>query len=329
MIISRTPKRISFFGGGTDYPVWFRENKGMVLSTTINKYSYITLRYLPQFFEYKYRIRYFKTEQTQTVEEIKHPSVRECAKFLGIDKGFEIVHNSDLPAASGLGSSSCFTVGLLNAFYALNNYMPTKFELAQNAITVEQEFIKESVGSQDQVACAWGGFNKITFAENTLDVDPILIEPGRLKELEESLLLCFTGFARSAPEIAKFQIAETKNKTKEIETISEISHQAFEVLKSPTSPVSEFGRLLTEHWKIKRNLTDKITNSDINLIYETGMKNGAIGGKLLGAGGGGFMLFYAPKELHSRIKGELGEKMFVPFKFDDSGSKVIYYSKDS
>jgi D-glycero-alpha-D-manno-heptose-7-phosphate kinase len=190
--------------------------------------------------------------------------------------------------------------------------MPTKFELAQNAITVEQEFIKESVGSQDQVACAWGGFNKITFAENTLDVDPILIEPGRLKELEESLLLCFTGFARSAPE-----------------TISEISHQAFEVLKSPTTPVSEFGRLLTEHWKIKRNLTDKITNSDINLIYETGMKNGAIGGKLLGAGGGGFMLFYAPKELHRRIKGELGEKMFVPFKFDDSGSKVIYYSKDS
>ena len=204
MIISRTPFRISFFGGGTDYPVWYKKHGGCVISTTINKYSFITARYLPPFFNYKYRIRYYNHEETQTVGEIKHPSVRECAKYLEINKGLEIVHNADLPAQSGLGSSSTFTVGLLNTLHALQNYMPTKRELALSAIHVEQNLIGESVGSQDQTAAAFGGLNKISFNNvQVIDVDPIIISNERRTELQDNLMLFFTGFARSASNVAK------------------------------------------------------------------------------------------------------------------------------
>jgi len=210
MIISRTPTRISFFGGGTDYPAWYEENYGQVLSTTINKYSYITVRFLPQFFNYRYRIRYFKTEETNSVEEIEHNSVRECAKFLDLRDGFELVHNADLPSRSGLGSSSTFTVGMLNAIYALKNYMPTKRELALNAIQIEQKIIGEAVGSQDQVAAAWGGFNSIKFSkEKTFEVNPIIISKERLEDLQRNLLMFFTGFSRIAHDVAIHQIKET------------------------------------------------------------------------------------------------------------------------
>ena len=328
MIICRTPTRISFFGGGTDYPKWYMDNGGEVLSTSINKYSYITIRYLPKFFDYKFRIRYYKTEETQTVHEIKHPSVRECALFLGLDSGFEIAHNSDLPAGSGLGSSSTFTVGMLHSIYALQNYMPTKRELAMSAIHVEQNLIGEAVGSQDQVAAAWGGFNRIKFSsENTFEVDPIIMEKDRLIELQGNLLLCFTGFARSAPEIASHQIKETPSRHKELTEMQSLTREAFAILRSKGS-FESFGKLLDTQWKIKKSLTSKITNPIIDEIYETGISAGAVGGKLLGAGGGGFMLFYAPPEKHESIRDKLKDKLFVPFRFDNTGSKIVYFSHE-
>lgn len=328
MIISRTPTRISFFGGGTDYPMWYNEHGGEVLSTTINKYNYITIRYLPRFFEYKYRIRYFKSEETQSVEEIQHPSVRECAKFLELTEGFEIAHNSDLPAGTGLGSSSTFTVGLLNSIYALKNYMPTKRELALNAINIEQNIIGEAVGSQDQVAAAWGGFNRIRFnSGNIFEVDPIILQKERIDELQNNLLLCFTGFPRPGYQISTHQIKETIGRKKELSDMQSLTIEAFKILNS-NSNLDEFAKLLDIQWRIKRSLTNKISNSTIDEIYQTGMASGAIGGKLLGAGGGGFMIFYAPKSRHDRIMKALSAKQFVPFRFENTGSKIVYYSHD-
>lgn len=329
MIICRTPTRISFFGGGTDYPIWYEKNGGSVLSTTINKYSYITVRYLPKFFDYKYRIRYYKTEEANNLSEIEHPSVRECAKFVGIEEGFEMAHNSDLPAGSGLGSSSTFTVGMLHSLYALKSYMPTKRELAVNALHVEQDLIGEAVGSQDQIAAAWGGLNKITFGgERKFEVDPMILSKERMLEFQDNLLLCFTGYARSAPEIAKVQIAETPSKYRELNDMQSLTLAAFELLKNSSGSIDEFGQMLNTQWKIKKSLSNKISNSKLDDIYDTGIQNGAIGGKILGAGGGGFMLFYARKENHERIINSLSSKLFVPFRFDNSGSKIIYYSHE-
>lgn len=327
MIISRTPFRISFFGGGTDYPVWYKNHGGCVLSTTINKYSFITARYLPPFFNYKHRIRYYSHEETQTLDEIKHPSVRECAKYLEIKKGIEIVHNADLPSQSGLGSSSTFTVGLLNTLHALQNYMPTKRELALEAIHVEQNLIGESVGSQDQTAAAFGGLNKISFnGGKDIDVDPIIISNERRSELQENLMLFFTGFARSASDVAKKQIEVTSQKEKELNTMKQICDEGLNLLTDEKQSLNKFGELLDEQWKVKRGLTDKISNKDIDSIYDAGIDAGAIGGKLLGAGGGGFMLFYVPKEKQKYVKDTLKTKLNVPFRFEFTGSKIIYYS---
>lgn len=329
MIICRTPTRISFFGGGTDYPAWYQDHGGMVLSTSINKYSYITVRYLPKFFDYKYRIRYYRTEETQTLEEIQHPSVRECARHLGITQGIEVVHNADLPAGTGLGSSSTFTVGMLHALYALKNYMPTKRELAIEALHVEQLLIGEAVGSQDQVAAAWGGFNRIKFGgDHIFDVDPIIIPRDREIALQDNLLLCFTGFARSAPAIAQHQIKETAQRVRELEDMQSLTDEALRVLTDGNSSLDIFGELLGHQWNIKRSLTEHISNPDIDEIYSLGIQKGALGGKLLGAGGGGFMLFYALKERHEGIKQALHNKLFVPFRFEDTGSKIVYYSHE-
>ena len=329
MIISRTPTRISFFGGGTDYPVWYLENGGMVLSTTINKYSYITVRYLPKIFDYKFRIRYFKTEETQSLDEIKHPSVRECARRLGIVNGFEVIHYADLPAGTGLGSSSTFTVGMLHTFYSLLNYMPTKRELALEAINIEQEVFGESVGSQDQIAAAFGGFNKITFGgTNKFDVDPIIITPERLKELQRKLLLCFTGFSRSASDIAQLQILETPSKVRELRIMEELTKEAFDVLRSPFRDLNDFGKLLDENWKVKRSLTPQISSSAIEEIYRTALNSGAMGGKILGAGGGGFMLLFADESKHQSIRNALANIEFVSFRFEETGSKIVYFSHE-
>jgi D-glycero-alpha-D-manno-heptose-7-phosphate kinase len=329
MIICRTPTRISFFGGGTDYPIWYKEHGGMVLNTAINKFSYITVRYLPKFFDYNYRIRYYQTEETQTLDEIKHPSVRESARQLGITEGFEVAHNSDLPARTGLGSSSTFTVGMLHALYALKNYMPTKRELALEALHVEQNLIGESVGSQDQVAAAWGGLNKITFGgDRVFDVEPIIISKERDYSFQENLMLCFTGFQRSAPEIAKFQILETPQKYRELKEMEHLTREAFGVLTNPEKDLDTFGSLLALQWNIKKSMSPHVSNAKIDEIYEVGLRSGALGGKLLGAGGGGFMLFYAPKERQASIKAALDEKLFVPFRFEKNGSQIVYFSHE-
>ena len=330
MIISRTPFRISFFGGGTDYPVWYSENKGSVINVTINKYCFITARYLPPFFDYKYRIRYYKKEEVSNINDINHPSVRNCLKFSSIEKGVEIVHHADLPALSGLGSSSTFTVGLLNSLYALKGYMPTKKELANNAIHIEQELIGEHVGSQDQTAAAFGGLNRINFGgrENII-VNPVIIPNKRLDELENHLMLFFTGFSRRASEIAASQIKATPKKTTELNKMMEILEEAHKILKDESTSIREFGRLLNNQWEIKRSLTEKISSTEIDNIYNEGINAGALGGKLLGAGGGGFILFFAKPEVQPIIKEKLKQLLYVPFRFDYTGSQIIYYSHNN
>ena len=328
MIISRTPFRVSFFGGGTDYPEWYKNNKGSVISTTINKFSYINVRVLPPFFKYKYCIRYFKREERNKIQQIQHPSVRETLKYFGIKDGIEIVHNADLPALSGLGSSSTFTVGLVKAISALQGKMLTKKELANYAIIIEQNKIKEKVGSQDQSAAAFGGFNKIDFmGENTsFVVNPIILDKNYETKLQENLILIFSGLSRKGAEITTDQIKNIKKKSEKYEKMYELVNEAYDILKKRKS-VDNFGELLNHQWKLKKTFSDKITNPEIDKIYNKAIKAGAIGGKLLGAGNGGFLLFYARKKNHNKIMNSLKDYLHVPFNFDTTGSQVIYYSK--
>ena len=329
MIISRTPFRISFFGGGTDYPVWYRENGGRVISTTIDKYCYVTLRELPPFFKFKYLLRYFEREEVNTVDEIKHPSIRECLKYLDMKKNIELVHHADLPAQSGLGSSSTFTVGLLMAGYALNNQMRTKNQLAHDAIEIEQQRIGEAVGSQDQTAAAFGGFNRINFGGyREVEVTPLTISTEKMRNLQDHLMLFFTGFSRNASDIAQKQIEITSSKTKELDIMVELCKEAEELLVSSENGFLEWGELLNEQWKVKKSMTNLITNSKIDEMYEQAIRSGALGGKLLGAGGGGFMLFFVPPEKHEQLKANLNNILHVPFRFDFSGSQIVYHSKN-
>ena len=326
MIIARTPTRISFFGGGTDYPSWCSAHGGAVISASINKYSYITVRELPPFFPYRHRIRYFQQEETQEISEILHPSVRESALFLKHKGGLEVVHNADLPARSGLGSSSTFTVGMLHALHALQGYIPTKRELATQAIHVEQERIGETVGSQDQVAAAFGGLNHIRFSGSSFEVEPLAISPKRLESLQNHLLLCFTGFARSASEIAAQQVGKTLENSELLREIQAITAEGLDLFRATNFSMREFGLLLDRQWQVKRRLSGSVTTTELDQIYSAGMTAGAYGAKLLGAGGGGFMLFVASPEAHQGIREALGEKMFVPFRFESTGSTLIYYS---
>ncbi len=326
MIISRTPFRISFFGGGTDYPVWYKENGGAVLATTINKYCYISCRYLPPFFEHKSRIIWSKMEYIKDVSEIQHPSVRECLQFMKVDKGVEVHHDGDLPARTGMGSSSAFTIGLLHGLYALKGVMPTKRQLALDAIHLEQEVMKENVGSQDQALAAFGGFNLIEFGgEDHIRVKPVTIDLQRLKLFQNHLMLFFTGLSRTASEIAKEQIRNSHSKKKELKTMHEMVIKALEILSS-NSDLSKFGRLLHENWQLKRTLSNKISTSTIDEIYSASMEAGALGGKLLGAGGGGFMVIFARPEDQPKIREKLKKLLWVPFRFENLGSQIIFYS---
>lgn len=330
MIISRTPFRISFFGGGTDYPAFYEEHGGAVLSTTINKYGYIVCRYLPPFFDYRYDIKYRIREETRAISEIKHPSVRECLNFVDFDdRGVEIQYNADLPAMSGLGSSSSFTVGLLNALYALKGKMTTKRQLALDAIYVEQDRIGENVGSQDQTAAAFGGFNKIDFGgPRKIWVHPITLEQPKKDFLQRHFMLFFTGFPRNASDIAAEQVRRIPEKTKELKAMIDMVEEAINVLNGRQEGYADFGRLLHQSWLIKRSLTPQITNPFIDRIYETALKAGALGGKLLGAGGGGFMLLFAPPETQHQIKKKLDKLLYVPFSFQDMGSQIVYYAPE-
>ena len=329
MIISRTPFRVSFFGGGTDYPAWYRENRGAVLSTTINKYCYITCRYLPPFHDFKFLVRYYLREEAQSVQEIKHPSVRECLRDMQIERGVDIVHHADLPARSGLGSSSTFTVGLLHALYALKHEMPSKRQLAIDAMRIEQERIGENVGSQDQTAAAFGGLNRIDFGgASEISVKPLILSPRRLDGLQQRMMLFFTGFARTANEVAAEQIARMASKSAQMRRMLELVDEAEAILTHREDRFDEFGRLLHEQWMIKRGVSSKITTSSIDQMYEAGLKAGATGGKLLGAGGGGFLMLFVAPERQAAVREALSRLLYVPCHFEQLGSQIIYFSHD-
>jgi D-glycero-alpha-D-manno-heptose-7-phosphate kinase len=329
MVITRTPLRISFFGGGTDYPVWYREHGGSVLATTIDKSCYLTCRWLPPFFEHHSRISYSTVENVSRNEAIQHPSVRGCLQFLGIDAGVEIQHVADLPARTGLGTSSAFTVGLLLGLYALKGQMRDKRSLASDAIFVEQQLLGEAVGSQDQVMATYGGFNRINFnPDGTVDVKRIPVAQSRLEDLEQHLALYFTGFSRTASEIAAAQIQATPNRKRELGAMYEMVEEAVSIVSDPARSLREFGRLLHESWVLKRSLTSKISNSSIDEIYAAGLGAGAIGGKLLGAGGGGFMLFFVPPERHDDLRRALRKYLCIPFRFSSRGSEIAVYEPE-
>jgi len=329
MIITRTPLRVSFFGGGTDYPVWYREHGGAVLSTTIDKCCYITCRYLPPFFEYHSRVSYSKVENVTRNEAITHPSVRACLQHMGIEEGVEIHHIADLPARTGLGTSSAFTVGLLLGLYAMRNQMRDKHTLAKEAIHVEQDLLQEAVGAQDQVSAAFGGFNRIDFhTDDSIEATRIPMSQARLADLEQHLALYFTGFSRTASEIAQEQLKMTPHKKAELVAMLQLVVEAETIVTSPNHSLDDFGRLLHESWKIKRTLTQKITNSSLDEIYEAGLSAGALGGKLLGAGGGGFMLFYVPPECREALRARLKKLLCVPFSFSNRGSHVVVYEPE-
>lgn len=329
MVITCTPLRISFFGGGTDYPVWYREHGGSVLATTINKCCYITCRKLPPFFEHHSRISYSKVENVRKNDAIEHPSVRACLQFMKIDEGVEIHHVADLPARTGLGTSSAFTVGLLLGLYALNNQMRDKHSLTTDAIHVEQDLLREAVGSQDQTSAAYGGFNRINFhTDDSVEVNRIVVAPHRLAELEQHLALFFTGFSRTASEIATEQVKITPHKKKELQMMHQLVGEAESIVTNPSRSLGEFGKLMHESWQIKRSLTQKISNANIDEIYQAGLDAGALGGKLLGAGGGGFMLFYVPPEKRQALRQRLKKLLCVPFGFSSKGSQIVVYEPE-
>ncbi len=326
MIITRTPLRMSFFGGGTDYPAWYRDNGGAVLATTINKYCYINCRYQPPFFESRYRIAYRKIELCRSIEEIQHPSVRACLAHLGIREGIEMVYAGDLPANSGLGSSSSFTVGLLNALCALKGKMVSATSLAMQAIELEQNVMCESVGSQDQVMAAHGGFRVIRFSKD-ITVQPVILSETRSRELQDHLMLFYTGVRRYGAEIAKDKIHNMSERASELRALHAQVDEALEILTSDAD-INDFGHLLDEAWKLKRSLSDKISSPEIEDAYAKAMAHGALGGKLLGAGGGGFLLFFVPPEEQPHIKLALQPLSQVPFRFSSQGSQVIHFESD-
>lgn len=329
MITTRTPLRISFFGGGTDYPVWYRAHGGAVLSTTIDKCCYITCRYLPPFFEYHSRVSYTKVENVSANEEIQHPSVRACLRHMGIEEGVEVHHIADLPARTGLGTSSAFTVGMLLGLYALKNKMRDRHSLAKEAIYVEQELLKESVGAQDQVIAAYGGLNRINFLhDGSIQVSRIVTSQSRIAELEQHLALYFTGFSRIASEIAQEQVRLTPQREQELTTMFQMVDEGESIIMDSNRSLNEFGKLLHEGWQIKRGLTRNITNSSIDEIYDAGRSAGALGGKLLGAGGGGFMLFFVPPERREALRMQLKRLLCVPFSFSNRGSEVVVYEPE-
>ncbi|MBM09269.1 MAG: kinase [Magnetovibrio sp.] len=323
MIISRTPFRISLFGGGTDYPAWSSKFGGTVIGTTIDKYCYINVRVLPPFFDHNHRIVWSKIELVNEIDEIEHPAVRSILTDYGITKGMEIAYNADLPARSGLGSSSSFIVGLLNALSALNGSMISKKKLAQEAIRLEQDVMKESVGCQDQIWAAYGGINKINFRKDgSFNVSPIILTKQRKIDLHSSMMLFFTGFSRHASEIAATLIENINKKERHLHQIHSFVEDALKILQNSSSAIDDLGELLDQSWRMKRELANGVTTSNIDEIYNAGIEAGAIGGKLLGAGGGGFILFIVQPENREAVKRRLKKLIHVEFEFDTSGSKI-------
>lgn len=328
MIVSRTPFRISFFGGGTDYPVWSREHGGAVLATTIDKYCYLTVRRLPPFFEHRHRIVYSKIEMVQKASEITHPAARAVLEFLKPEGGVEIHHDGDLPARSGMGSSSAFTVGLLHAVHALQGRVVSKNQLAAEGIRIEQEILKETVGSQDQVMSAHGGLNHVTFHSNgEITVCPVTLPRERIVALNDRLMLFYTGIRRTASDVAKSYVAGLGARRRQLETMRALVDESVSLLNSDRD-LDRFGALLHEAWQAKRSLSTQVTNPEVDAIYEAARRAGALGGKLTGAGGGGFMLLFVPPGRRAKVREALARLLLVPFRFDFNGSQIIFYGPD-
>ena len=323
MIIAQTPFRMSFFGGGTDYKGFFKEHEGAVISTTFDKYCYTTIRHLPRFFDYSNEIVYGVMERTKSVDEIKHPAVRNIMKYLDMHE-LRVVYEADLPARSGLGTSSSFAVGLLNACYALKGKYADKRKLADDAIYIERVLCNEAGGIQDQIAASFGGFNRIDFRADGYTVSPVVFSTDRQKELNNRLMLFFTGFSRFSSDIAQSQIKATRDKTAELLEMKALVDDVQRLLVSG-SDLNEFGRLLDYTWKLKRSITSDISNNDIDILYNKAIEAGALGGKLLGAGGGGFLLFYVEPEYQQNVRKVLEDLIYVPFEFENEGTRIMYY----
>jgi len=329
MIISRTPYRISLFGGGTDFPAWYRRHGGAVLAATIDKYCYLSARYLPPFFDHKYRIVWSHIEICKNKEEIQHPAVRAAIEHLEISQGLEIHHVGDLPARSGMGSSSAFTVGLLRALYALKGRMINKHDLAIESIHLEQNVLKEAVGSQDQVSASYGGLNRIDFFPNgEISVIPVTIPAERIKELESHLMLFYTGIKRTSSDVTQQFVQDMNAKKRQLRIMKDLVEEAIQILNS-RHDVRDLGELLYEAWEVKRTLSGAVSNQSVDNIYDRAIEAGAIGGKLTGAGGGGFLLAFVPPAKHASVKQALSELIHVPIKFDSSGSQIIFASSET
>ena len=325
MIICRTPFRISFFGGGTDYPGWYRQHGGAVLAATIDKYCYLTCRHLPPFFEHRIRIVYRKIETCTALDEISHPAVREALRYLRIDRGVELHHDGDLPARSGMGSSSAFTVGLLHALHALRGEMPTKAQLAREGIHIEQEVLQETVGSQDQVMAAHGGLRHVLFhPDGEIAANPLILPPERVAELKAHLMLFYTGIARTAADVARSYVVGIESRRRQLRIMKELVEESIDILASGMD-IRAFGDLLHEAWQAKRSLSPQVSNDEVDDLYERARMAGAVGGKLTGAGGGGFLLLFASPERQAAVTEALDGRIHVPFQFESAGSQIIFY----
>lgn len=325
MIISKTPFRMSFFGGGTDMPAFFNEHGGAVISTTFDKYCYVNVRHMPPFHPYISELVHNRFERVNSIEEIEHPLIRECMRLHDIHE-IRLTYEGDLPARTGLGTSSTFAVGMLNAFCALKGKMMSHRQLAEEAIHVERDILKEHGGWQDQVAAAYGGLNRIDFKDGDFSVHPIIISPERKHELDENLMLFYTGIQRFSSEIQADTFAKPVDKTKQLLDMLALVDEAEKVLTGRNTSLNEFGLLLDQTWKLKRGTGAKVSNGSIDELYDIAIKAGALGGKLLGAGGGGFLLFYCEKEKQPSLVKALEKLMVVPFNFENDGAQVLYYS---
>lgn len=326
MIITRTPFRMSFFGGGTDFPDFYREHGGAVISTTFDKYCYVTVRHLPPFFDYASEIVYSARERVKLADEIQHPAIRNAMKMLNM-LDLRLTYEADLPARSGLGTSSSFAVGMLSAFYSLKGQYVCKRQLADDAIYLERVLCNESGGVQDQIAAAFGGFNRINFGADGYSVDPIIISAARKKELNDHLMLFFTGFSRFSSDIQVGTQAALKDKKVELLEMLSLVNDAEAILTSKTE-LSEFGRLLDHTWRLKRGITSQVSTGSIDALYAKALEAGALGGKLLGAGGGGFLLFFVEPDRQADVQKALEALLYVPFQFENEGSHIIHYSPE-
>lgn len=328
MIITKTPFRMSFFGGGTDMEEYFRENGGAVLSTSFDKYCYVNVRHLPRFFDYSTELSYAKTERVNRIENIEHPAIRNAMQMLDMHE-IRLTYEADLPARSGLGTSSSFAVGMLNAFYALKGKYVDKKRLADEAIYLERVLCNETGGWQDQIAAAYGGFNRINFSADGYEVLPIIIHPERKKQLNNNLLMFFTGFTRFSSDVQKANQASKVDKTVQLREMHQLVDEAEKVLVDKHADLDEFGRLLDHTWRLKRQTGAAVSTDNIDLLYEKGIRAGALGGKLLGAGGGGFLVFYVQPQYHQAVMNAMSDLLYIPFEFENGGTKVIHYTPES